>query len=136
MKFSEPLVKGILIKRYKRFLADIQFSDGKILTAYCPNTGSMLGCALPGSLVYLSKNPSASRKYLYTLEMVDVQSSCVGVNTILANRLIEEALRKKKIQELKRYSEISREIRVEGGRIDFLLSQDEENVMWKSRVSQ
>lgn len=125
MKFPDPLVKGILIKRYKRFLADIQFSDGNILTVYCPNTGSMLGCAIPGTPVYLSKNPAPSRKYLYTLEILDVQGTFVGVNTILANRLVEEALQKKKIQEVKRYSNISREIRVEGGRIDFLLSRGE-----------
>lgn len=126
MKFSEPLVKGILIKRYKRFLADIQLSDGMTLTAYCPNTGRMLGCAHPGSPVYLSKNPAPSRKYLYTLEMVDVQSSYVGVNTILANCLVEEALRKKKIRKVQKYSEISRETSVDEGRIDFLLSQGEE----------
>ena len=79
--FDNPLVSGTLIKRYKRFLADVEMEDGTVITAHCANTGSMKGCAEPGSTVYLSKSNNPKRKLAYSLELVKVGDTIVGVNT-------------------------------------------------------
>lgn len=117
-----PLVTGRLIKRYKRFLADVDI-DGEVVTVHCPNTGPMTGCATPGWQVALSRSDNPRRKLPYTLEMVYNGSSWIGVNTHHANRLAEEALAKGKIKELLGYSERRREVKYgsENSRIDFLL---------------
>lgn len=75
MKFTAPLLAATLLRRYKRFLADCELADGTRLTAACPNTGSMLGCATPGSRVWLSQSDSPTRKYRHTWEMVEVGRS-------------------------------------------------------------
>lgn len=122
MKFKKPLVSGVLLKRYKRFLADIQLFNGSIVTAHCPNTGSMLGCSDPGSRVFLSQQPHFTRKYPYTWELVRVGKTWVGINTSLTNRLVEEGLKNRKIRSLMGYSTLKREATVRNSRIDFLLS--------------
>ena len=125
MRFHTSLVQGKLLRRYKRFFADIRLTDGQQVTGHCPNTGSMIGCCEPGSPVYVSNHPHPSRKLAYTLEIVDVRDSLVGVNTSLTNRLAEEAILANKIQELQGYPEIKRETRIGDSRLDLFLSDED-----------
>lgn len=99
MLFSTPLVQGTLIKRYKRFLADVKLNTGEIITAHCPNTGTMLSCSTPGSPVALSISDNPKRKYPHTLEMVMDSSTWVGVNTARTNALVKEAIESGQISE-------------------------------------
>lgn len=124
MEFDQPLTEGILERRYKRFLADVRLADGKRITAHCPNTGSLMGCAEPGSRVWLSRSSNPKRKYRYTWELVEVRDGInVGINTGLTNRLVHEALKSGVIAELLGYASIRREVRfgMERSRVDFLL---------------
>ncbi len=118
-----PLIPGVLIKHYKRFLADIELDDGSVATAHCPNSGSMLGCNRPGSPVMLSISPNAGRKLPYTWELVQVDGYWVGLNTMLPNRLAEEAILDGTIAELQGYERLRREVPYgsERSRIDILL---------------
>ncbi|MDX2433098.1 MAG: DNA/RNA nuclease SfsA [Desulfobacterales bacterium] len=125
MQFKQELEPGILIRRYKRFLADIELSDKKVLTVHCPNTGSMLGCSEPGSPVIISRSDNPGRKYLYTLEMVQAGSAWVGVNTSLTNKLVREALEKKVVQEFGNLDSIAQEVKTSAHtRLDFLLERE------------
>jgi len=120
MRFTNSLVKGKLIQRYKRFLADVELEDGSIVTAHCANSGSMLGLKDPGNEVYLS--PATSGKLKYRWELVDVNGTLVGINTFHPNKLAEEALVNKLIPELAHYESIRREVKYgENSRIDLLL---------------
>ena len=83
------LVRGTLVKRYKRFLADVKLDDGKRITAHCPNTGSMKGCSESGQPVYLSLHDNPRRKLKYTWELIEMPTSLVGVNTLVPNRLCD-----------------------------------------------
>ena len=126
MKFSRTLVEGRLLRRYKRFLADIQLPDG-VITASCPNTGSMMGCCEPGSRVWLSESDSATRKYRHTWELVEVEGEVVvGINTGLPNALVAEAIAEGTIRELRGYSAVRREVAFgeERSRVDLLLEAD------------
>jgi sugar fermentation stimulation protein A len=126
MKFVSPLIKGKLIKRYKRFFADIELDDGQIVVAHCANTGSMKNCAEPGWLAHLSKHNNPKRKLAYTWELVENdQQHVIGINTHNANKLVAEALQHKMIKELAEYGHIASEVKYgsENSRIDFLLSQ-------------
>ena len=118
-----PLIPGTLIKRYKRFMADITLPDGSMVTAHCPNSGSMLGCNLPGSPVMLSKSPNPDRKLAYTWELVQSNGYWIGLNTMLPNRLAEEAILGGTITELQGYEQLRREVPYgsERSRIDLLL---------------
>ncbi len=120
MKFPSPLVSGVLIKRYKRFLADVRLDTGEELTAYCPNTGSMITLATPGSKVYLSPKLEGLK---YTWEIVENEGALVTINTQLPNTLAFEALTQRRIPELAHYEHIQREVKygVENSRVDFLL---------------
>lgn len=123
MIFSSPLISGKLIKRYKRFLADVILDDGSVVTAHCPNSGAMLDITAPHNSVWLSYNPDPKRKLSYTWEMVEVDDQLIGVNTMTPNTLIGEALQKNAIDPLKGYSTIQREVKYgENSRIDYLLS--------------
>jgi sugar fermentation stimulation protein A len=123
MKLPQPLYPGALIRRYKRFLADVRLESGEVVTAHCPNSGSMKGCAIPGSRVLLSLSGNPNRKLKYTWELVQVNGLWVGINTGLPNRLTAEAIRQGKITELAGYDEIRPEIRYgKNSRIDLLLS--------------
>jgi len=93
VRFREPLVAATLVKRYKRFLADVTLDDGTSLTAHCPNTGSLLGCHAPGARVWLSRSDNPKRKYAYTWELVEVPGAgLVGINTGRSNALVREAI--------------------------------------------
>ncbi len=89
-------ISGRLIKRYKRFFADVKLDSGEVVTAHCPNTGSMMGLLTEGNIVYLSKTDNEKRKLKYTLEIIKVQDAFVGVNTHKANRIVEEGIVEKK----------------------------------------
>ncbi len=122
MQFDPPLIAGVLIRRYKRFLADVVI-DGRIETVHCANPGSMLGLAEPTSPVWLSSSDNPARKLRMTWELVNVGGALVGVNTAYANRLAEEAIQTGRIETLAGYSELRREVPYgEGSRIDFLLT--------------
>lgn len=125
MRFPAPLIAARLIKRYKRFLADVTLDDGTRLTAHCPNTGSMLGCQAPGSRVWLSRSDNPKRKYAHTWELVEVaDGTLVGVNTGRSNALVREAIEARCVDELAGYDEIRPEVRYgsENSRADFLLT--------------
>lgn len=127
MQFPTPLIEGRLLKRYQRFLADIELPDGRTVTAHCPNTGSMLGCKETGSRVWLSEAANLNRKLPYTWEIVEaLPKVLVGVNTGLSNRLVEEAVASGVIAELAGYGRIRREVRfgAENSRVDLLLQGD------------
>lgn len=125
MLFDRPLVEGRLIRRYKRFLADIQLPEG-VITAACPNTGSLMGCCEPGSRVWLSESDNAARKYRHTWELVEVGRTMVGINTGLPNRLVAEAIASGVIAELAGYATVRREVAFgeEGSRVDLVLQGD------------
>jgi sugar fermentation stimulation protein A len=122
-----PLHEGVLLRRYKRFFADIQLTTGVEITAHCPNTGSMTGISTPGSRVQVSHHPSPKRKLNYTWEMIEVNETrpaWVGVNTGMPNRVIAAALEAGVLPELQGYTQIQREVSYgqENSRIDFLLT--------------
>jgi len=117
------LIRGTLIKRYKRFLADVRLADGNIVTAHCPNTGSMTGCAAAGRPVYLSLHNNPKRKLKYTWELIEMPTSLVGVNTLIPNRLVFQAAAAGLIAELAGYDMVEREVNIgSNSRIDLRLS--------------
>jgi len=129
MRFPTPLIPAKLIKRYKRFLADVVLPDGNEITAHVANPGSMLGLVEPGARVWLSKSDSPSRKLPYSWELVEVDfgsgSELVGVNTSHPNKLVAEALERRKIAGLDGYPRIRREVRYgKASRVDFVLERD------------
>ena len=95
MKFKERLLQGILIKRYKRFFVDIKYRN-EIITAHCPNSGSMMGLLNLNNNVWFSKSNDPKRKLKYTLQMIEINKKLVGINTHLTNKIVLEALEKKK----------------------------------------
>ncbi len=125
MRFAEPLIAGRLLKRYKRFLSDVELQDGERVTAHCPNPGSMMGLAEPGMAVWLSPSRNPARKLAYTWELVDAGPSLVGINTGWANAIVAEAWRAGQIPELTGYDGLRREVRYgKNSRIDLLLESD------------
>ncbi len=130
MRFQKPLVRGRLLKRYKRFLADVTLDCGTTVTATCPNTGSMLGLAAPGMTVWLSESDSPTRKYRHTWELVEAAPAAAsgkgavlaGINTGHPNRIVSEAIAAGAIQELGGYAGLRREVKYgSNSRIDLLL---------------
>ena len=126
MQFSSPLLRGTLIQRYKRFLADIRLDNGEAITATCPNTGSMMGLTTPGTPVWVSTSVSLTRKYKHTWEMLEVDlgkgPSLVGINTNHPNALVSEAILAKRVAALKGYESLRREVKYgTNSRIDILL---------------
>jgi sugar fermentation stimulation protein A len=126
MRFPAPLIRGRLVKRYKRFLADVTLDSGETITATCPNTGSLLGLTEAGAIVWLSLSDSAKRKYRHTWEMVEADlgkgRAIVGINTGHPNHLVAEAIAAGQIRELKGYPTLRREVKYgENSRIDILL---------------
>lgn len=122
MIFQDPLIKGYLVKRYKRFLADINLENGDLITAHCPNSGAMQGLTNPGTPVWLSKSPNPNRKLPLTWEMAEVEGTYVGMNTSNPNDLVEEAIRKRAITDLQDIHNLRREVSYgKNSRIDILL---------------
>lgn len=122
MHFTSPLLRGVLIKRYKRFLADVTLENGEVVTAHCPNSGSMLSVDLPGSEVWLSRASNPKRKLGYTWELIRVGDDLVGINTNRPNALVAEAIESGTIAELAGYDAVRREVKYgQNSRIDLLL---------------
>ncbi len=126
MEFSKPLVKGKLIKRYKRFFADIKINK-EIVTAHCPNTGSMHGLLDEGNEVYLLPNNDPKRKLKYGLEIIKTRKNLVGVNTHIANKITLHALKNNLIKELKDSDLIKPEVFFnKETRFDFLIEKNKQ----------
>ena len=121
------MIPAILVRRYKRFLADVEFADGSKVTAHCPNTGAMTGCIDSGSTVWLSHSDNPKRKYTYTLELVETKNGLTCIHSARANKVVMEALENGLIKELSEYRKISSEVRYgQGSRADFVLCREDE----------
>jgi len=126
MKFSTPLIHGRLIKRYKRFLADIKLDNGEIVTAHCTNSGTMKSCLEDNAEVYLTPVDDPNRKTKFTWEMIKMNSNWVGINTGNPNKLAYEAVKNSKIEKLKGYTEVKREVTFGNSRFDVMAKNEKE----------
>ena len=124
MKFTTALINGKLIKRYKRFFADIKVNNSTV-TSHCPNTGSMMGLLDEGNNVWLSKSDNPKRKLKYTLEIIEVKKTLIGVNTHRANRIVEHGLNNQLFNEFKKVKSIKPEFKFsDDTRFDFLCDKN------------
>jgi sugar fermentation stimulation protein A len=123
MEYSTPLVEGTIIKRYKRFLVDVELKNGEVITAHSANTGSMKTCLEPGWKCLLSFHDNPKRKLKYGLEMTSNGDTWIGVNTHLPNKIVLEAIKNGEIKELEGYDFIKPEYKVGDSRIDIFLSR-------------
>jgi len=125
MKFTKSLIKGKLVKRYKRFFTDIKLDNKEIIVAHCPNTGSMMGLLDEGNQVFVSKNDNPKRKLKYTLEIIKVKKNLVGVNTHFANKIAFDGLSNNLIKEIKNNNNIKPEVFFDKEtRFDFLIEKN------------
>ncbi len=125
MEWSSPLIRGTLVRRYKRFFADVELDNGEVVTAHCANPGSMMGLKDPGLPAYISTHNNPKRKLRYSLEAVEIKGDMVGINTSLPNKLGEEAIAANAIKELSGYSNMRREVKYgTNSRVDILLEDD------------
>jgi sugar fermentation stimulation protein A len=116
------LIPGTLVRRYKRFLADVELENGELVTAHCPNSGSMKGCSEPGRRVFLSFHEKPNRSLKFTWEIIEMPASLVGVNTLIPNRLVKKSLEDGLVEEVKGYDRILTEVKIgKKSRLDFLL---------------
>ena len=120
MNFKTPLVHGILLRRYKRFLSDVRLDDGTITVAHCTNSGSMKTCIEEGAEVFLSPANDPKRKTKYTWEMIRLNGSWVGVNTSHPNLIAFEAVKNGEIKQLSGYKHVQREVKTGNSRIDIM----------------
>ncbi|MFN3714654.1 MAG: DNA/RNA nuclease SfsA [Alcanivoracaceae bacterium] len=122
MRFDPPLQQARLIRRYKRFMVDVELADGGVITLHCPNTGSMKNCQPQGARVLYSDSGNPARKYRHTLEAVQVaHGHWAGVNTMRTNALVAEVIEAKRIPGLKRYQSLRREVTFADSRFDLAL---------------
>jgi len=125
-----PLTDAVIVKRYKRFLADVVLADGREVTVHCPNTGRMTGCWEPGAPAQLSYSDNPRRKLAWTLERVDMGAGWIGVNTHRVNAVVAEFLEKGRLPGLDRYARLRREVQVEledhRSRLDLVLDQGQQ----------
>lgn len=121
MRFG-TLQEATLLRRYKRFLADVELPNGEMLTVHCPNTGAMTGCAEPGSRVWLSVSPSVTRKYRHTWELVETAAGLACIHSATANKVVREAFVERRVPGFEAYPEVRSEVKCgQGSRIDLLL---------------
>ena len=119
-----PLIPGVLIKRYKRFLADVELANGKVVTAHCTDSGSMQECSEPGRTVYVSFHDNPRRKLKYSWQLIQMQTSLVGVNTLIPNRLVALAAAHGQLPKLIGYDNVTTEVRInQHTRLDIKLDQ-------------
>lgn len=128
MKFETPLIPGRLVKRYKRFLADVLLQDGTIVTAHCTNSGSMLSCLADDAPVMLSQSNDPKRKTKFTWEMILIDNNWVGVNTMHPNRIVYEAVVDGVVAGLTGYATVLREVKVDDSRLDIVAHNNEESL--------
>lgn len=126
MKFDQKLVPAILLRRYKRFLTDMEMEDGRIEVAHCTNTGSMKSCIEEGAPVFLSPAKDPKRKTKFTWEMIMINENWVGINTSIPNKLVFEAILNQEIKGLDMYSEVRREVKFEDSRLDIYAANETE----------
>jgi len=128
VKLHTPLLKGTLVKRYRRFLADVRLDDGRVVTTHCPNSGTMVGCSEPGRPVIVSDSGDDSRRHPLTWEMIEMNGTWVGINTNIAKKLVADAIERKLVPKLTEYTELQRDatygIRT---KIDIMLHGMDEN---------
>ena len=131
MQLPKTLYCGTLIKRYKRFLADIRLERGENITAHCPNPGRMTGLSNPGSRVWVSCSPNPNRKLPFTLELIEADGGLVGVNTHHPNKIVREAIESHKIAQLEGYDSLRTEVKyAERSRVDILLEDEKMGRCW------
>ena len=127
MNFENKLISGLFVKRYKRFFVDVKI-DNKVITAHCPNTGSMYGLLKQGNKVWISKSNNPNRKLKYTLEIIEVENTKVGINTHSTNKIVYHALKNNFIEKLKNSLEIKPEIKFgKNTRFDFFVKNKDFN---------
>jgi sugar fermentation stimulation protein A len=126
MQLASNLIKGSLLRRYKRFLADVELENGEVVIAHCANTGKMTGCAESGVIVWLSQNNNPARKLKYSWELTETEAGhIIGIHSAKANDIGDEALLAKRVEPLAQYKNIQREVKVgNNSRIDFVLSNN------------
>lgn len=126
MIFKNELVPGKLIKRYKRFLTDVELKDGSIIIAHCTNSGSMKTCIEDGAPIYLSPADDPKRKTQFTWEMIYMNNGWIGINTMIPNLLVYEAIQSNQIEKLKGYDYIKREVKFGDSRFDVFAENEKE----------
>ena len=128
MKFTDNLISGALIRRYKRFFVDVKVNN-QIITAHCPNSGSMLGLLDENNKIWISQSNNPKRKLKFTLELINVKDNLVGINTIFANKIVLEALTNKTIKEFSKFENIKTEaVYNTNTRFDFLLKKNDRKI--------
>lgn len=126
MKFTTKLIKGKLIRRYKRFLADVELEDGSVVIAHCTNSGSMKSCIEEGAPVYLTPANDPKRKTKYSWEMIFINNGWIGVNTMIPNKLAYDAIVEGSIDKLTGYSTVKREVKFGDSRFDIFCENNTE----------
>ncbi|KRA74673.1 XRE family transcriptional regulator [Caulobacter sp. Root656] len=131
MLLPQPMARGVIVQRYKRFFVDMVLDDGRTITAHCPNPGAMLGVKDPGQGAWVSFSDDPKRKLPWTLQLVEANGGLVGVNTMLPNKLVAEALAAGAIPELAGYATVRPEVKyAEASRVDFLLTGPDRPPCW------